>query len=297
MKKTETKFIVVRSAFGHEIMAINFAQALNMQVAIIPNKETADEYEAESEKIANNLAFFTEFLVRVPFADRQKYENMSWDIIADLKAGKLADDMWSKFFVRSRLVPTSILTILGLPGYQGMRENRKNLLLVPQKLISDNACGVTAQQQSLNPSVFNFLKEQTTYQLVLGQHFHKENDKPAVEALAKEFGMYVPGMTENNEVFGIRGVRHEMYYSMYNQIGMSIGIAGTHTWILLTMFPWVPQVILYNRKGVENWDAIGKAFQAAGWPIRTIGFDDDTDMEQLSEKIKSYYKLFAVMAM
>lgn len=294
MKTIEKKFIVVRSAFGHEIMAVNFAQALYMPVAIIPNKETADEYEAESEKIANNLAFFTESLVRVPFAERQKYEAMSWDIIADLKAGKLADEMWSTFFVRSRLVPTSIL---GLPKYNGMRENRKNLLLVPQKLISDNACGVTAQQQSLSPEVFNFLKEQNEYQLVLGQHFHKVNDLPAVEALAKEFGMYVPGMTENNPVFGIRGVRHEMYYDMYNQIGMSIGIAGTHTWILLAMFPWVPQVILYNRKGVENWDAIGKAFQAAGWPIRTIGFDDDTDMEQLSEKIKSYYKLFAVMAM
>lgn len=294
MKKAKTNFIVVRSSFGHEIMACNFAQALNMPVAIIPNKENAEEFEAESEKIAKNLAFFTESLIRVPFADRAKYENMSYDLIADLKAGKLADEMWGKYFVRARLVPTSIL---GLPKYQGMRENRKNLLLVPQKLVSDGECGVTAQQQSLSPELFNFLKEQKEYQLVLGQHFHKENDKPAVEALAQDFNMYVPGMTENNPVFGIRGVRHEMYYNMYDQLGMSIGIAGTHTWILLTMFPWVPQVILYNKKGVENWDAIGKAFQAAGYPIRTIGFDENTNMEQLSEKIKSYYKLFAVMAM
>ena len=123
------------------------------------------------------------------------------------------------------------------------------------------------------------------------------NDLPAVEALAKEFNMYVQGMTEENEVFVIRGVAHKEYYNMYSKLGMSIGIAGTHTWILLTMFPWVPQIILYNRKGVEHWEAIGKAFQAAGWPIRTIGFDEDTDMNQLSEKIKSYYKLFAVMAM
>lgn len=293
MKKTEKNFIVVRSSFGHEIMAVTFAKALDMLVAIIPNKEKEEEYMDESKKIVNNLSFFTQSLVHIPFAERQMYENMSYDLIADLKAGKLADEMWSKF-VTVRLVPTH--TTL-LPKYNGMRENRKNLLLVPQKLVSDNACGVTAQQQSLSPEVFNFLKEQTTYQLVLGQHFNKVNDLPAVEALAKEFSMYVPGMSENPEVFGIRGVRHEMYYDMYNKLGMSIGIAGTHTWILLTMFPWVPQVILYNRKGVENWDAIGKAFQAAGYPIRTIGFDEDTDMEQLSEKIKSYYKLFAVMAM
>ena len=230
----------------------------------------------------------------MPFADRANYEDLSYDIIADLKAGKLADEMWERF-VTARLVPTQNTNLL--PQFNGMKANRKNLLLIPQKLISDGECGVTAQQQSLSPEVFNFLKEQNEYQLVLGQHFNKVNDLPAVEALAKEFGMYVPGMTENNPVFGIRGVRHEMYYNMYNQLGMSIGIAGTHTWILLTMFPWVPQVILYNKKGVEKWDAIGKAFQAAGYPIRTIGFDEDTDMNQLSEKIKSYCKLFAVMAM
>ena len=289
-----TKFVVIRSSFGHEIMALNFAKALNVPVAIIPNKETEEEFNAESEKILANLSFLSNDIVRVPFAERQKYEAMSWDLIADLKAGKLADEIWGEF-VAARLVPTHNVALL--PQFNGMRANRKNLLLIPQKLISDGECGVTAQQQSLSPSLFNFLKEQNEYQLVLGQHFNKVNDLPAVEALAKEFGMYVPGMTENNPVFGIRGVRHEMYYNMYNQIGMSIGIAGTHTWILLTMFPWIPQVILYNRKGVENWDAIGKAFQAAGWPIRTIGFDEDTDMNQLSEKIKSYYKLFAVMAM
>lgn len=288
------KFIVVRSQFGHEIMALNYAKALNMPVAIIPAKETEEEYEAESEKILANLSFLSNDIVRVPFAERQKYEAMSWDLIADLKAGKLADEMWSKF-VTARLVPTQNTNTL--PQFRSMRANRKNLLLVPQKLVSDNACGVTAQQQSLSPEVFNFLKWQNEYQLVLGQHFNKVNDKPAVEALAKEFNMYVPGMAEENEVFGIRGVQHKMYYNMYNKLGMSIGIAGTHTWILLTMFPWIPQVILYNKKGVENWEAIGKSFQAAGYPIRTIGFDENTDMEQLSEKIKSYCKLFAVMAM
>lgn len=288
------KFIVVRSQFGHEIMALNYAKALNMPVAIIPAKETEEEYEAESEKILANLSFLSNDIVRVPFADRAKYEALSYDIIADLKAGKLADEMWSKF-VTARLVPTQNTNLL--PQFNGMRANRKSLLLIPQKLISDGECGVTAQQQSLSPNVFNFLKEQKEYQLILGQHFNKVNDLPAVEALAKEFSMYVPGMTEESEVFGIRGVAHKEYYNMYSKLGMSIGIAGTHTWILLTMFPWIPQVILYNKKGTEHWDVIGKAFQAAGWPIRTIGFDENTDMEQLSEKIKSYYKLFAVMAM
>lgn len=265
-----------------------------MPVVVIPAKETEAEFNTESEKILANLSFLSNDIVRIPFAERQKYEAMSYDLIADLKAGKLADEMWGKF-VTARLVPTQNTNTL--PQFRSMRANRKNLLLVPQKLVSDGECGVTAQQQSLSPNVFNFLKEQKEYQLILGQHFNKVNDLPAVEALAKEFSMYVPGMTEESEVFGIRGVQHKMYYNMYNKLGMSIGIAGTHTWILLTMFPWIPQVILYNKKGTEHWDVIGKAFQAAGWPIRTIGFDENTDMEQLSEKIKSYCKLFAVMAM
>lgn len=291
MKKTEKNFIVVRSSFGHEIMAVNFAKALDMLVAIIPNKEKEEEYMDESKKIANNLAFFTVSLVRVPFAERQKYEAMSWDLISDLKAGKLADEMWSKF-VTARLVPTH--TTL-LPQFNGMRENRKNLLLVPQKLVSDNACGVTAQQQSLSPSLFNFLKEQNEYQLVLGQHFNKVNDLPAVEALAKEFGMYVPGMTENNPVFGIRGVRHEMYYNMYNQLGMSIGIAGTHTWIMLTMCPWINQVIFYNKKGSEDWQAIVKPFRDCGYHIAAIGFDENTDMSKLSASAENYIKAYNLM--
>ena len=144
-----TKFVVVRSAFGHEIMALNFAKALNVPVAIIPNKETEEEFNAESEKILANLSFLSNDIVRVPFADRAKYEALSYDIIADLKAGKLADDMWGKF-VTARLVPTRNTNLL--PQFNGMRANRKNLLLIPQKLISDGECGVTAQQQSVRPS-------------------------------------------------------------------------------------------------------------------------------------------------
>lgn len=286
-------FIIVRSSFGHEIMAVNFAQAFGKKVVIIPAKDNEADFNAESEKIFANLSFFTKDLVKINFSEKEEYEKMSTDIIADLKAGKLADELWTKF-ANSRLVPT---TTEGLHKFAGMRRNRKNLLLIPQKLISDGECGVTAQQQSVNPSVFNFLKEQKEYQLVLGQHFHKVNDLEAVQKLAESFGMYVPGMTEDEEVFGIRGVAHKEYYNMYSKLGMSIGIAGTHTWIMLTMFPWIPQVILYNRKGVENWDAIAKAYQAAGYPIRAIGFDEETDMKSLSESVASYYKLFAIMAL
>ena len=36
-----------------------------------------------------------------------------------------------------------------------------NIMLIPQKLISDEKCGVTAQQQSVPLSVFNSFKNAT----------------------------------------------------------------------------------------------------------------------------------------
>ena len=103
--------------------------------------------------------------------------------------------------------------------------------------------------------------------------------------------MYVPGMTENTEVFGIRGVQHKLYYNMYKSLSASVGIAGTHTWIMLTMFPEIPQIILFNNKGVERWKEIEKAYQALGYKIFCIGFDENTDMKQLSKEIQEKYEL------
>ena len=275
------KNIVVRSSFGHEIMACGFANAFDANVLVIPNKETKEEYEAEQEKIVHNLSFLSDKLVKVPFDNREAVEY--WDIIGELKAGTLSDEVWADF-AQAQLVPTEPTD--HLPQFAGLKD-KKNILMVPQKLISDGECGMSAAQQSLNPQVFNFLKGKGN--LVLGQHFHKVNDLATVQALAKEFNMYVPGMTEDTEVFGIRGVQHKMYYHMYNQLAASVGIAGTHTWIMLTMFPEIPQIILYNRNGVENWEAIAAAFRTMGKKIYTIGFDENTDMAKLSQEIEAKF--------
>ena len=273
--------IIVRSSFGHEIMACGFANAFDANVLVIPNKETKEEYEAEQEKIFNNLSFLSDKLVKVPFDSREAVEY--WDIIGELKTGTLSDEVWADF-AQARLMPTEPTD--NLPQFAGLKD-KKNILMVPQKLISDGECGVSAAQQSLNPQVFNFLKGKGN--LVLGQHFHKLIDLATVQALAKEFDMYVPGMTEDTEVFGIRGVQHKMYYHLYRQLTASVGIAGTHTWIMLAMFPDIPQIILYNRNGVEHWDTIAEAFRANGKNIYAIGFDENTDMAELSKVIEEQF--------
>ena len=101
--------------------------------------------------------------------------------------------------------------------------NRLNTLFIPQKLISDGECGITAEQQSLPLAVFEFLKNKNS--LVLGQHFNKVNDIEAVRTLARDFDLYVPGLTENPEVMGIRGIQHTAYYNLYARLNATFGKA------------------------------------------------------------------------
>lgn len=286
MKKIN--FISISSQFGHEIMALNFAHALGLEVVIIPNKEEPQEFEEESKKIYDNMSFFYRRIFTISYKDRQFYEEMSRDIIGELKAGTLPNDLW-KEFAESELRPSPFFG--NLPEFYELYDGKPNILVVPQKLLSDNACGVTAAQQSVNPAVFNFLKG-LPFRLVLGQHFNKVSDLETVKALQQEFNFYVPGMTEDQEVFGIRGVRHVKYYNMYGSLSASVGIAGTHTWYLLTMFPDIPQIILYNKNGVEHWEAIAQAYRKAGYNIWAIGFDETTDMTDLSKEIET--RLFGI---
>lgn len=273
--------IVIKSQFGHEIMAVSFAKAFNIDVVIAPNKNEKKAYEEEAEKIFRNMSFFYEHLSIVPFEEKDSL--LFWDIVDDLKAGKLDDSLWEKF-AAGKLTPTNTD---GLPTYPGM-SNESNVLFIPQKLISDGACGITAEQQSLPLSVFEFLKGKK--KLVLGQHFNKVTDIEAVRALARDFDLYVPGLNENPEVLGIRGIQHKAYYNMYAGLKASIGIAGTHTWILLTMFPEVPQIILYNNRGVERWKVIEQAYRNNGYDISCIGFDETTDLMLLAQKIENLSK-------
>lgn len=277
------KRILISSQFGHEIMALNFAKAFGAEVVIVPKKDEQDAYEAEARKIYDNMSFFYPKMRIVPFTERINVE--AEDIIGSLKAGTLHNSVWD-IFAGCGLTPNEDTD--ELPEYPGLSDKR-NILFVPQKLVSDGECGISAEQQSLPLAVFDFLKEETGANLVLGQHFHKVNDLEKVQKLADAFRLYVPGMDEHPEVFGIRGVQHKMYYNMYAQLAGSVGIAGTHTWFMLTMFPWIPQVILFNNHGVERWKAIEKAYRKRGYNIRCIGFDENSSLKQLAKEIKKAF--------
>jgi len=278
------KNIVIRSTFGHEVMAVRWAEAMGTRALIIPDKEDFEDYENEARRIYDVMSFFSPCVKQIPYNMRHMFDCR--DIIAELKAGMLDDKEWDIFFTGS-CQPTKDVSCL--PEF-AVGKGEPAVLFVPQKLKSDGECGVTAEQQSLTPAVFNFLKS-TPYQLVLGQHFNKMADIESVVDLATEFGLYVPGLTENPELLGLRGVSHEQYFNMYNQLSASVGIAGTHTWIMLTMFPAVPQIILYNKGGVEHWEAIAAAARRAGRTVYAIGFDENTNMAELSKQIEKTFAL------
>ena len=278
MKANQT-YCLVTEAFGHGLATLLYAQAHGLTPVAYSDKENESDYTAQVNQIMANLSFFEPAMEAVSWEDHEAYAG-EFNFRKELLNGNIPAEAWNEM-ATAKLFPLSGSEVL--PKFASLTEGAT--LFVPQKLFSDGLCGATAEQQSLSPAVFNFLKGEN---LALGQHFHKVNDLPLVEALAEEFNLYVPGMTEDTEVFGIRGVQHKMYWHFYKKMSACVGIAGTHTWYLLTCMPEVPQVILY-RRGMEKWDEIEAAYQAAGYRIRCIGFDESTNMEQLSKEIESAY--------
>lgn len=279
------KYGLITEAFGHGFIASLIAKTAGLTPVAFSTKDNREDFDKEVDLIAQNLNFVLYGVRRATWEEREEFLESGWNIRQSLLDGEISAKMWEKVAehkLAPEIAPDS-------PAFASLSEN--SLLFVPQKLQSDGNCGITAQQQSLAPELFTFLKE-SEYDLALGQHFNKVNDLEKVEALATSFNLYVPGMNEDVEVFGIRGVAHERYWNMYEKLKGCVGIAGTHTWYLLTCRPEVPQIILFNKNGVENWKEIEAAYQGAGYPIFTFGFDENTDMQELMSEVKETFNLF-----
>lgn len=278
------KNIMITEAFGHGIWGCLFAKTTGLQPVAISTKGTKEEFEAETQQIYNNLHFFIPEMKKAEWGERKEISADGWNFRQDLLDRKISAEMWREA-AKHKLTPAAS-EIEGLPSFDDIPDD--SVMVIMQKLKSDEACGATAQQQSLYPGFFNFIKGSRNVH-VLGQHFHKVNDLEAVSALAKEFGLLVPGMIQHPEVFGIRGVQHKMYWNLYSKIKGCIGIAGTHTAYALACFPEIAQVILHNV-GIEAWDVIAGAYQAEGYNIHSRSFDNNSNMQKLSAEVGQLYK-------
>lgn len=278
MKK---QFVKISSEFGLDIMALNFAKVFDVPVVILPSKDTKEEFEQESEIIFSNMSFLYDRIQKVSFEEKEKFEAEAWDIGTEIKNGTFDDNLWGKF-ANSKLHPQKLIE-----DFEELANGPMNTMLIPPQFISN---GETAHP-ALSSEVFDCLKA-CTQRLILGQHFNKDKDLAAVAKLAKDFNLYVPGLTENEQILGMQGVKYQELYDLYYWVDAAVGIAGTHTWLLLTLFPDTAQIILYNKSGTENWKAIEAAYQAAGYCIHCIGFDAKTNTKELSAEIEEIYKTF-----
>lgn len=214
-----------------------------------------------------------------------------WNVRESILKREITHEMW-RALAREKLIPS--LTE-DLPQFKNLAETDKvKVHFVPAKLITDGQCGLSAGQQSVSPEAFIFLKEDNEILPEMGQHFNKEKDGEDAVNLIEEFEGDAPGYHEEKEVWGIRGVPHIRLYNFYRQMNASVGIAGTHTWLMLTCLPEIPQIILYNTEGVEDWADIAQAYREEGYNIEAIGFNKETEMLALKREIEETYynKLF-----
>ncbi len=276
--------ITVFSSFGHDIFGAAASIMLNTQVEVGSHKENPEEARTDKMNSASMLQPFGASITIVP----EGRMPIGRDIVGELKAGTLPDGFWDQ------IAGTRLPIVKSLKKYHLLEDGRKNIMIVPAKWLTDGECGLNAVQQSLSHEVLaGIFDEKIRY--IFGQHYDKVKDMETVLSLQKwmserNFELYIPGQKENPEVLGIRRVPHVDYFNMYGETDAIVGIAGTHTWIGLFCFPEIPQIILYNKNGIEHWDAIAKAFQKKGYKIYAIGYDEKTDMQKLALVIAETYK-------
>lgn len=282
--------INVKSCFGHEILACLIAKHFDQKVYVIPQKSNCEEYENESKKIIRVLSFFypAEKIISVAFEQREEIYAQTWDFVSDLCSEKIDDALWDEI-VHTRLEPQIPAEML--PAFESLNSNPKTKIgIVPGKLVSDGRCKLSAEDQSLPVDIYDFLPFLGDEMLVFCQHFSKTNDLGKLQEVKDVYpGIYIPGETEEEHTFGIRGVDHSQFYNMYASLNGVIGIAGTHTWIMMAMFPYTAQIVLNNTNGVEHWEAIAAAKQRAGYPFYQIGYNADSDLFELKEDIEDAY--------
>jgi len=276
---------LITSSGGHGFMELNFGKLHNQEIVAFSEKYNKEDFEKEVKDIYERLSPFVPDMKVATWDNAQELQKrgISWrKVLLDKKLNQNDWDM----FAQTSLSPKHPKQ---LPEFKNLQSASDVVMLIPQKLFSDGKCGLSASQQTVPLEVFNFFKSEEGIQYLLGQHFHKVNDVEHVKNIAKDFNMYIPGEKEDTNVFGIRGVPHDQYLNMYKKVDMSVGIAGTHTWYMLTCFPDKPQIIFYNKNGVEHWEEIAKAYQKQGKPIYTMGFDENTDWKRFSLEAKALY--------
>lgn len=279
------KIALITSSGGHGFMELNFGKLHNQEIVAFSEKDNKEDFEKETADIYERLSPFVPNMKIATWEDAPKIQKNGVSYRKKFLDKELDETEWDGF-AQTRLTPENHKH---LPKFSGLTSSSLVVMLIPQKLFTDGKCGLSAKQQTVPLEVFNSFKSDKSNTYLLGQPFHLINDVEHVNNIAKDFNMYVPGEKEDTHVFGLRGVPHNQCLNMYKKVDISVGIAGTHTWYMLTCFPEKPQIIFYNKNGKENWEAIAQAYRKQGYPIYAMGYDENTDWKRFALETKALY--------
>ena len=261
-------------------MSCLWGKVLHQRIYVSSKKTTEEEYNQDVERIAKNMRYFSEVTI-IPWKDRAKAQQCR-NMAEEIRTSFSGLD-WEKFFSEKLEVALSY----NEPCFSCIQ---KDLMVVSGKSISDEHFGVNAQAQSVPIEVFDAIKKEWN-RYILGQHFDKSQDLEKIKKIVPDWvipGLYADlpreGQISEKEVLGIRGVAPHLLHYLYKRISGCVGVAGTHTWFLLTVFPEKPQVILYH-KDLEDWTAIARAARTKGLKIAAVEYDDTTTAEELKTRV------------
>ncbi len=264
---------LITEGFGHGFLGLLYTKAMGLRPVAFSDKDNEADFTAHVEQIYNNLSFFAPNMVKATWEEREQLLAEGINIREKILQDAVTDEEWLKI-AQTTLTPNSE-EIPSLPKYS---LSGKSVMFAYKKTISDGRCGATAKEQSVDSKTFAGIKRADTT-LVYIQNFDKIKELNDIQEVKKEFNAYVPGDTENPEVFGIRGVAHKMYWNLYEQIDSCIGIAGTHVWYALACFPHISLGILHPTKS-ENWKRITAAYQAVGRKVYELDFNKSADLKK-----------------
>ena len=164
------KIALITEGFGHGFYAVRMALSLGLEVVAFSEKENREEFEAQVAQIMTNLSFIAPTMRPASWGERDALLRRGWNVRKSLLDGEITEAEWKLFAEYPALQPEIKEP---LPRFLSVPRYKTNIMFVPQKLVSDGQCGVSAAQQSVQPEAFNFLKALSNVTLILGQHFHR----------------------------------------------------------------------------------------------------------------------------
>ena len=287
---------LITEAFGFGIMAIPMAAATKTNPVAYSLKSSKEDFEKEVELISNNLAGIAErFNLKIEKASFEEKDELlanGWMPVEDFKKGTLPEGIWSKWAEAIHWT----FVMKEKPRWQATHPQLEMLAAGGKKILAVNlqkwvtASEIEADKQSLESSAAKALAETNAIK-VFTSHFSKVNDLEKVaEMRALLQGMYVPGETEANHLFGVRGVKHAEFIPLVFAADASLSIASTWQWLAMVIKPSLKQRIFCNcaLPDARYAKEIERSFAALGYSHQYTVFDEETDVATIEKEVRSF---------